>query len=231
MKFINNILYNDLIIFDDVFPLLLSSFRIAEYNYYLNSINKTIIRSTFPNYQKAYLEYSLIYNDLSIKVNEYNKKQKYRSKLVYTVFINNINYFLDKIEQMKTPFVFTLYPGGGFWVDEIASDEKLKRVFNSKYFKKVIVTQKITYDYLISKNFCTPSSIEFIFGGVLASNYFDKHYIKKKYYLNDKNTFDICFVANKYMPKGIDKGYDVFIEVAKKLLSYNKNIKQNYYYR
>ena len=34
--------------------------------------------------------------------------------------------------------------------------------------------------------------------------------VNKKYYRHDKITFDICFVANKYMPGGVDKGFDRF---------------------
>ena len=39
-----------------------------------------------------------------------------------------------------------------------------------------------------------------------------------KQYYPLKDTFDIVFCAAKYMPKGLDKGYDVFIEVAHKLV-------------
>jgi glycosyltransferase involved in cell wall biosynthesis len=47
---------------------------------------------------------------------------------------------------------------------------------------------------------------------------------KKKFFGFEKNSLDICFVAAKYVPMGIDKGYDVFIEVAKKLVESHTNI-------
>ncbi|HLP47639.1 MAG TPA: glycosyltransferase, partial [Candidatus Kapabacteria bacterium] len=144
--------------------------------------------------------------------------------LFYTIFINNIYNFLPFIERHQTPFVFTLYPGGGFQIDNSESDKKIRTVFSSKYFKKVIVTQKNTRDYLIGKNFCPENKIGFIYGGVLPSDYYKEHAISKKYYKKEKNTLDICFVANKYMEKGLDKGFDVFIEVAKNLCEKTKDI-------
>jgi len=71
---------------------------------------------------------------------------------------------LPALEKNKIPFVFTLYPGGGFGFEEESSDAKLKKVLSSKYFKKVIVTQRATYEYLVRKNFCSKEKISFIFG-------------------------------------------------------------------
>ena len=45
----------------------------------------------------------------------------------------------------------------------------------------------------------------------------------KKYGVN-KDKLDLCFVAHKYTEKGIDKGYDIFISVAKELNKKFKNI-------
>lgn len=47
----------------------------------------------------------------------------------------------------------------------------------------------------------------------------------KKYYKSNKNTFDICFVGAKYIPRAVNKGYDVFIDVAKKLATMSKDIR------
>ena len=51
--------------------------------------------------------------------------------------------------------------------------------------------------------------------------------ISKSFYKKTKNTFDICFVAYKYMEKGLDKGYDIFIQVCKNIaaLSAPKTVK------
>lgn len=65
--------------------------------------------------------------------------------------------------------------------------------------------------------FLEPEKVELIYGGVFPSDQLVAAGAVRKHYGKDKGTFDICFVAFKYMPGGISKGYDVFIEVAKEL--------------
>jgi hypothetical protein len=72
--------------------------------------------------------------------------------------------------------------------------------------KKVIVTQKLTRDYIINNGFVSPEKVAYIYGMVTHREYFSAP-AAKKLYGKDKNTFDICFVANKYMAMGVDKGY------------------------
>lgn len=213
-----------LIILDDIFPWLLSSFRITEYNYYLDNFDDVEIYTTVPDFEKYKSEYAKAYPQFSNRVKQFNPSGEYKCTLFYTIFINNVYNFLPLIEKHETAFVFTLYPGGGFQIDEANSDKKLKAVCSSKYFKKVIVTQKNTRDYLLKKNFCPENKIEFIYGGVLPSDYYEKHAIRKKYFKKDKKTLDICFVANKYMEKSLDKGFDIFIDVAKHLCKKTKDI-------
>ena len=113
--------------------------------------------------------------------------------------------------------MFVLYPGGAFGLDNPGSDKMLKSIFNSKYFRNVIVTQEITKKYLINKKLCDESKISYIYGGFVQ---FTKEDVRnKRLYRKDKKTFDICFVAAKYSEKGVDKGYDMFIDVAKRLSS------------
>ena len=81
-------------------------------------------------------------------------------------------------------------------------------------FRNVIVTQKITQDYLINNNFCKSQTIQFVFGGVVPQISLKKDLTNKKSYLINKPTFDICFCAAKYTPRGVDKGYDIFIDFA-----------------
>src|SRR5207244_13412192 len=81
-----------------------------------------------------------------------------------------------------------------------------------------------TTNYLIINSFCDKEMVEFSDSGVFPSEYLASSGSVKKYYKQDNCTFDVCFVAHKYMPRGIDKGYDVFIEVAKKLSKSHKDI-------
>lgn len=215
---------NDVLIFDDIFPHPASGFRLEEFRLVLENFEKSkviveptayrIVGTPVENHQNHISEFEEQYKSLKNKIKLRKGFVNINSKLFYCVFINNIFRNLSWLEKHKIPFVFTLYPGGGFQLNEIPSDDKLKKVFLSPMFRKVIVTQKITHAYLLDKKLCDPEKIEFIFGGVVPQVSLKKDLKEKKNYLDNKTTFDICFCAAKYMSKGEDKGYDVFIEFA-----------------
>jgi glycosyltransferase involved in cell wall biosynthesis len=202
-------------ILDDWFPYLLTSFRVSEFNCYLEALPGSRVYSCDPAYAAHFQAYERAHPHLASRVRPWSPPRYLPGTAAYCVFINNASRFVPIMEKHGLPFAFTLYPGGGFHIDEEDNDRKLRRVFGSPCFRKVIVTQRITRDYLLSKEFCDPSEVEFVYGGVLPSDIHDAQSVPKKYCGGDKDTFDICFAANKYMPKGIDKGYDVFIEVAR----------------
>lgn len=217
---------NRLLILDDIFPQMLSAFRIAEYNTYLESFDDVRVYSTttaFPLagetrlFRDVVKEYENRYPQYRGKVLKYTPRQDLRSGLVYTIFINNAFKFIDVAERYGSPFLFTLYPGGGFHLWDKESDSKLRRVFSSPSFRKVIVTQKISSGYLVDQRLCPPDQIEFIYGGVLPSHLLANNMRDRQRFRDNKSTFDICFVAHKYTQRGTDKGYDIFIEVAKLL--------------
>lgn len=224
----------DLIILDDAFPHPLSAFRLQEFNSYLEYFDKSKVycksEIAFPCFNEdrplktIIEEYESIYPQCTGKVEKYNPNIELQSKLIYTIFLANIHLFIDMVEKYGIPFVFTLYPGGGFELNDENSDNKLKRVFSSPYFRKVIVTQRVTKEYLLENNFCKEEQIEDIFGVVTPLILLNKEYETKQYYGRDKDTFDICFVAYKYTEKGEDKGYDVFVDVAHELSKMYDNI-------
>jgi len=234
-----NLLYSvkskrDLIIIDDIFPHLLSAFKIAEFNCYLGHFKNVIIRSTgksFPaikekrSFRKIVKEYENIYPQFKGKARRYNRFNKLKCKLVYVIFLKNAYDAIDKIDESKTPFVFTLYPGSFFELHQINSDKMLSRVLASPNLKKIIVTQKITHQYLTQNNGCPEEKIKFIYGAVIPMDKLVQKPFPKKYYPKNKDSFDICFVAMKYMPEGRDKGYNIFIEVAKRLAVLNKRMR------
>lgn len=210
-----------LAIIDDYFPNIKTGFRVAEYNYYINYFKQVSIYCENPNFSSYYSEYSKYYPENCkhiFALNAVNIEDLKDFDVFYTVFINNAFRYLKYFEYAQKPFIFTLYPGGGFQLGDSVSDNKLRAVFSSKYFTKVIVTQKVTYEYLISNNFLEENKIEFIYGSVTNKPLYS---MDKKLYKRDKKTFDICFVAAKYMKNGLDKGYDFFIEVCKKLCKFN----------
>lgn len=220
---------NDLLLFDNIYPHPMSGFRIEEFTVLLSEFPKSKI-ILFPSaYQyvntpvsehKQHIDiliaknHSLL-NKLRIKRGFIN----INTKLFYCVFLNNIYNNLHWLEKHQIPFIFTLYPGGGFQINNEIIDKKLKIVLRSTMFRKVIVNQEFTKDYLINKNFCKHDDIEFIFGCVVPQISLKNDLTKKKSYLINKDTFDICFSAVKYTTKGEDKGYDVFIDFAHQIAS------------
>lgn len=155
------------------------------------------------------------YPDNGDKVRYLKEGVRYKAKLAYSFFLAETYVLLPFLNKNKIPFVFVLYPGGGFGLNNGSSDRMLKDIFSSRYFRNVIVTQDITKRYLIDKKLCDESKISYIYGGFVQFN--KDEVVPKKYYKQDKNTFDICFVAAKYSDKGVDKGYDLFIDIAKRL--------------
>ena len=63
-----------------------------------------------------------------------------------------------------------LYPGGSFGLNNDISNNMLKDIFSNKYFKKVIVSNDIIFNYLLENNFCPVEKIEFLFGGPVQFN-------------------------------------------------------------
>ncbi|UWY28617.1 glycosyltransferase [Flavobacterium sp. TR2] len=215
---------NDLLIFDDIFPHPISGFRLEEFTFLLNCLKKSkivvlptayrFINTPVVEHKKHIKEFESQFK-LKNKVKLRKGFLNINAKVFYCVFLHNISRNLSWLEKHKIPFIFTLYPGGGFELEESKSDNELKKVCESPMFRKVIVTQQITYDYLLKKNICKAESIKFIFGCVVPQISMIKDLVNKKSYLINKKTFDICFCAAKYTPTGKDKGYDVFIEFAK----------------
>lgn len=244
-------MYNNisLLIIDDVFPSQLSPFRYEEYITYLNKFNNVFVMSTgnslpalkeyrgidyviekfeeeYPKFKNKIINYKINDKESTDKINLF--LNSHSNKVAVITFIQNVinSEFnnLEFLEKNKIPFIFTLYPGGGFLLDDIQCDEKLRKIFSSQYFKKVIVTQKLTYDYLLKKNLCTKEKIKFIYGIVTPEKMLKNKIDNKKYFGFDKEKLDICFVAHKYSENGIDKGYDLFIAAAKKLVVKYPNI-------
>jgi len=216
----------DLILYDNAFPHPVSGFRLEEFTVLLKAFeNSKIILDAraygLLNTPKSIHQKHIDDFEIQHQLNEKLQVQKgfvnVNAKLFYCLFLNNLFDNLGWLEKFKIPFVFTLYPGGGFLIENKESDDKLKRVFSSPMFRKVIVTQKITCDYLIDNHFCNPADILYVFGGVVPQQTQQIEKFRKQKYAIDKKTFDICFCAAKYTPRGVDKGYDVFIESALEL--------------
>jgi glycosyltransferase involved in cell wall biosynthesis len=159
--------------------------------------------------------YSSLFPEHANKICFLDYHAKYKARLAYMIFLNVTYQLLPFLEKNKIPFIFILFPGGGFGINNHVSDKRLSNVFKSSYFRKVVVSNKYVENYLISKNLCQP---EQIYRLKYKSPFISFERLRQKLkYPKDKSTFDLVFVAYKYMPKGLDKGYDLFIDTAKRL--------------
>lgn len=176
--------------------------------------------SDFNDNLKIHLKF---YPQVKDRIKQLSRKKKYRINLAYTYFLGETYTLLPFLEKNEIPFVFLLNPGGTFGINNDSSDNMLREIFSSKYFRKVIVNQKRFEEYLIKKKLCSKNDVIYDFSGSVQFKKADVK--KKKYYKKDKQTFDICFVSAKYSPRGIDKGYDLFIAAAKRLVRYSPDIR------
>ena len=203
-----------LIIIDDFFPSLATTFRVAEINAILNHFKTAVVYSKCA-YRQVFAQYAACYPQFAERVRKFHPLRCLKGSGAYVIFLNNIFAHIEFLEKARLPFVFELYPGGGFYLNDAESDAHLRRVFGSSMFRKVIVTQNVTRDYLIGRKFCGTNEIEFIFGVVEASDALSEVPGRRVRYGAGKRFLDICFVANKYMPHGLDKGYDRFIAASR----------------
>lgn len=213
----------DLIVLDDTFPTPKNGFRYLEFTSYLEEIPSSLILSTGTAtglvdntpHEFLILNYQRKYPKLGNRVIKKTEKfPLHLGKLIYIMFLHNTYKMLPEIEESGVPFIFTLYPGGGFALNNPDVDGQLMRVFGSPFFQRVIVTQRVIYDYLVRKELCPTEKIKVIYGGVMPE-VTDGHMLPKHRWGFEKTHLDICFMAHKYTSRGEDKGYDMFVDAAK----------------
>lgn len=232
----------NLLIIDNFEPSwLLSGFRVKEFNWILRTIKNSAlvnfsetIYNFRPRWKKSdrnicwsrpqtisqYRANKKKYTELfGVKQNDIIRLQDrpYKANGAYLMFIYNAYLALKFMEKNKIPFVFTLFPGGGFKLNHKFSDSMLKSVFASPMFRGVFVPQKIIYDYLLDKKLCPKEKIFFDYGGGFVQ-FTEQDVLPKLWYKQDKDTFDISFVAHKYMDKSLDKGFDLFLYAAREIV-------------
>lgn len=137
-----------------------------------------------------------------------------KPRLAHCIFAMNADLFRPLWETLAIPFTFTLNPGGGFRLNDPYSDERLRRVFASPMFRRVIVTYQRTRDYIVERFNVPEECIVLIPGTIVMERFLAAHARPKRRYPADKDTLDVCFVGIRYSPTGADKGYDRFIAAA-----------------
>ena len=233
----------DLVIIDDTMPNIMSAYRTYEFSYYIKNVPNVAMYciidfqigkkryfdhysipniTTFAKYKNEFID---LFKVDSSKILPLRKWTKITADFAYIVFLNNAYAFIDYLEERNIKFILELYPGGGFEIDkECDGYHKLVRVLSSKCLANVIVTQKVSKQFLLDNKLCSPDRIVYVYGVILAQNLFGLP-SKTIFFGVNKNVLDICFVSNKYMPQGLNKGYDIFIGMAIKLLGFFKNLK------
>lgn len=201
------------------FPFFRSPFQVKEFGAYLHHFPNSTLYSTCDSEDEQFVTFAKDHPQLAARVRPFDPARPVRCRLAYTLFLNNALALLNYFERQCLPFCFTLYPGGGMRVEDPPTDRRLRRVLASPWFRKVIVTQNVTDRYLRSKRLCRPDQIEFVYGGLYPLEELARACPPRKRFPRDKPHFDICFVAYRYTPRGEDKGFDVFLECAARLMN------------
>lgn len=233
MKFLSNWLdrlrigsRRRVVILDDFFPNLLTGFRVAEYNDLMAEFRGLRILSNYGDFDRCHAEYAALYPGFASRIERFDAEARalVEADLVYLNFLNNAIAFLDVIESHQKPFVLTLYPGGGFGLHEAESDRKLDRVLASPCLRGIITTQPVTREYI--RNRCHPRIRQLLIPGVVVNAlYLAEAQEHGPYFGAHKPVLDLCFVAEKYMPHGANKGYPEFIEAAKRIAEYSVQVR------
>lgn len=207
-----------LVVVDDFFPNLLTGFRVAEYNGYLETFGSLRVLSSAPEFAEHHAAYAELYPELAPRVQVLDAQALEGCGLAYLNFLNNAYRYLPLFEAQGTPFALTLYPGGGFGIGAADSDAKLRRVLASPLLKLLITTLPITTDYVrefAGQHRIVLPPLKEITGGVLNAMYFQvAAAAHAPWFGAGKAHLDVCFVAEKYMPRGVNKGYPEFIAAA-----------------
>jgi hypothetical protein len=215
----------NLIVVDDTIPDFTGGWRIAEFEYYADKINDVIFYTDLycikhykveENFYSLLIKYREKFPKSKIIIKELKLFSNINAEFAYCIFFNNILRYFKFFEKHKIPFGYTLYPGGGFGLNVEHINKQLLEIHNSKYFRFVVVNQKVTLNYLIENNLCEEKKIKYIPSSPIDTNLISINNAKR-YFSFDKSTFDIAFIANKYSKGAVDKGFDIFCKLAHKL--------------
>ena len=218
----------DITIVDDVFPFHISPWRNTEYlsladhfktRIYSDGIEKNKLLPEGITYQTALRDFRKKFPKSKIYSRKLRLFSPINTELVYVLFLGYLRQYFKHIKKHNLNLVFNLYPGGGFDVNDESVKLLLTEMKNYKNLKGIFVNQKFTFNYLVNE-LKVPENLILLANEPILPNYYHHVTISdKRWYKIDKDTFDIAFVANKYMPMGIDKGFNVFIEYAELLSS------------
>lgn len=202
-----------LLILDDFFPNQLSGFRIAEFNSLFRAFPRSSCATVSPDFPRSMPYYARRFPQFADRVSIFLGSVQEGTDLAYCVGLNTIEFFRPFLERQGIPFVLELYPGFGFRLEDRQSDRLLDRAIHSPCFRKVITTQTVTLEY-VQRRFRLPASQAVYKYGFVAD---DTVWPDPPRPRADDGKLELAFVAHRYVPGGRDKGYDVFIDSARRL--------------
>ena len=213
-------------IIDDQYPSGSSGFRMAEFAYYLKKSKAIEIYSSNLGYlahpkKRSKIPKIASRNDIPNHQVFENLNQIPPMDSYYAIFINNAMIAAQLAERDNVPFSFTLYPGGGFLLDDHNSYEMLRYLIHHRRLHTVIATQPETLRVLVELG-CDPRKIKYIFGSV---TYLPKKLFKIRRLMKLGKKNNICFASHKYVSDGTDKGIDIFIQACDALIKRELDIR------
>jgi glycosyltransferase involved in cell wall biosynthesis len=216
-----------LMLLDSSFPSRFSAFRYGELLTYLYAIPDSRAASSLRDIDRyrpdrTFLDelrdFEAEHPTLAGRVSALNTARDLSAKVLHTTFLHSAAVLLASNPDLQAErFVFTLYPGGSFAPNDPVSDAKLRRVLGDRRFAKVVTTHTLQYRYLLDRGWCDPDQIAFIFGAV-SPDCWDVAGSARCSRLGRPldDTIRVCFVAQRYTERGVEKGCDVFTELVRR---------------
>ena len=204
-------------IVDDFFPNLVTGFRVAEFNWYLEHLDCAVYfdESGFrPGVARLRGRLSAPGRPGATP----RSGARRRLLVLYCVFLNNAYAMLPLAERRRLPLVFTLYPAGGFELFHRASDLMLSRLARSECLRRDHRDAARHARLRAGRRLRPARSARADLGTADSrSRGSGAPPVARRQWPAEKTTLDVCFAALKYMRGGVDKGYDTFIASARRL--------------
>lgn len=204
-----------LLILDDFFPNLTTGFRVDEFNALFRAFPRARCESVAEDLFVTLGPYLERFPEFTNRVGLFLGSIRPGADLAYCVGLNTLELFRPILEYERLPFVLELYPGFGFRLDERESDRRLEAALRSPCFRKVIVTQTVTLEYVQRRFHLPPDRLVYRYGFVDD----ERSWPIQSRPDPDSDLLELAFVAHKYSRVGVDKGYDVFIDAGRLLLA------------
>ncbi len=214
------------VVLDDFFPDLLTGFRVAEYNAYLARWPELRVLSAQPRFAACHAQYAARYPQWAGRVRPFEPAALAGATLAWIDFLNNAVQFLPALQARTLPFVLALYPGGGFGIDAEDSDAKLRRVLASPLLRALVTTTSLLTRYVArfaQRHGLRLPPLAEVPGVVVNPLYFDE--APRPFLGEGKDIADVCFVAAKYMPRGVNKGYPEFVAAAQAVAAADASVR------